>query len=205
MLMPRWHQEITLPPSANELVVRTEPIDGSGLPLVFTVGIPAENAGLIRAGWRGFQLSDTAEGEVVPPMLQSGTAPLVSPPDEFRRALLPAGLANATVRLRRASLEHDAVLLPSGGEVWVHLDGLYTDIHILVTLLAPSPPATPNVQVVYYKNGRLERFAPTTDPTQGTARFKAWGAENGGWIGILANPELGTLASAVKIEAATRH
>lgn len=203
-LLPRWNADIVLPEGVDELVVPTDLIDGSGLPLVFTVAIPGHSAGRVRAGWRGFHLVHTVEREEGPPMLQSGVAALVPAGESARAALLPASLRNAPSYIRNAWSEDGALLLPSGGEVWVRLSGQYSDIKVSAKLREVKTGATPRLQVVYYKGGRLERFVPSLDPAAGRAQFSAWSPENDGWLGILADPQPGTPSITVKVDTATR-
>lgn len=198
-MLPRWSADIPLPDGKNELVVAIDPVDGSGLPLTFTVTVPGVAAGSLRAGWRAFHLSDTVDSDAVAPMLQSGVDPLMNAGEAVRRSALPDELRRAPTFIRRALVEDDALLLPAGGELWVKLEGLYTDIPITVRSKDPRTDPKPTVHAVYYKGGRLERFVPNFDPTNGSVRFKAWSPENGGWIGILADPDAGSAALAVKI------
>ena len=203
-LLPRWSGEITLPENTDEILVRTDPVDGSGLPLVFTVTIPEESAGKVRAGWRGFHLADTADRDEQPPALQSGFTALVSAGKDVRANLLPPSLQDAPVYLRKVWIQNGALLMPGGGEIWVKLKGLYPQMKISARLLDPKADAIPQVQVVYYKGGRLERFAPSVDRAAGTVHFTAWSAENDGWLGILADPQLTVLPMTVSIDSANR-
>ena len=203
-LLPRWSGEITLPENADELLVRTDPVDGSGLPLVFTVAIPEESAGKLRAGWRGFHLMDTADRDEPPPTLQSGFTALVPAGKDVRANLLPPSLKDAPVYLRKVWMQDGTLLMPGGGEIWVRLQGLYPEMKISAKLLGHQKEAAPKVQVVFYKGGRLERFAPSVDRAAGIVHFNAWSAENGGWLGILAEPQLTIPPMTVRIDSANR-
>ncbi|MEY3774808.1 MAG: hypothetical protein RLZZ129_1588 [Verrucomicrobiota bacterium] len=204
-LLPRWAADVTLPDGASELVVQTAQIDGSGLPLRFSVTIPEESSGKVIAGWRAFQLWDTPDRENAAPILRPSIADLLGANEDIRKVLAPVSLRDTPVYLRGGRAEADGLLLPAGGEVWLRMQGLYTDINILARLLEPEGNDLPELKVVYYKGGRLERVASTADESAGTLRFSAWTPETGGWIGILADPQPGSPSMLVKIETATRH
>ncbi|HWA26775.1 MAG TPA: hypothetical protein VG734_14045 [Lacunisphaera sp.] len=204
-LLPRWNADVTLPAGVDERVERTELIDASGQPLTFTVTIPDQAAGRVRAGWRAFQLTDTSDREALPPMLQSGGEPAVVAAPAVRPLFLPASLSDVPAITRRALAVEGALALAPAGEVWVRLVGLTTNIKVTTRALGHQPGVNPLVNVIYYKGGRIERFAPVFDPATSTARFECWSCENGGWIGILNRPEPTTPTIAVKIESAIRH
>jgi hypothetical protein len=204
-LLPRWHAAITLPDGVDELVVPTDQIDGSGLPLTFSVTVPPESSGKVLAGWRSFRLLDTPDREDEPPILRPSAADLLGASESVRAALLPASLQDAPVYQRSGWLQDDRLLLPYGSEVWIRARGLYTDIQISAQLQDVRNNKIPNLQVVYYKGGRLEPFMPVPDAATGTLRFTGWTPEHGGWIGILADHQPGSPSMLVKIHAATRH
>lgn len=201
-LLPRREIDAVLPDGVNELVVPLEPVDGSGLPLTFSVAIPEASAGKIVAGWRAFQLLDSSDREDVPPTLRSSKTGLRRASPEERAALLPPALRDAPVFLRGTGLQDGTIVMPNGSEAWVRLSGLYTSIKISARLQVSDGEATPPVQVIYYKGGRLEPFTVVKGPQAGAVHCSAWSPENGGWIGLLANPQAGSPASVVKIEAA---
>jgi hypothetical protein len=204
-LLPRWNRTVTLPDGADELVVPTEQIDGSGLPLTFTVSIPEEATGKVFAGWRAFQLMDTPNREETPPILRPSVADLLAAGTDVRTVLVPATLQDAPIYLRNGWAQDGALLMPAGSEVWIQMQGLYTDIKISAKLHELQGNALPDLKIVYYKGGRLEQFSPVRDAATGTMHFAAWTPENGGWIAILADPQPGSPSMLVKIEAATRH
>lgn len=204
-LLPRWEADIALPDGVDELVVPTAQIDGSGLPLRFSVTIPEASSGKVIAGWRAFQLWDTPDRENAPPILRPSVADLLGADEAIRKALAPASLQNVPIYLRGGRADANALLLPAGGEIWLRMQGLYTDINIRAQLHELEGNSLPELKVVYYKGGRLERIAATADESAGTLRFTAWTSEAGGWIGILADPQPGSPSMLVKIEAATRH
>lgn len=204
-LLPRWNAAVTLPEGVDELVAPTGQIDGSGLPLTFVVTVPAEATGKVIAGWRAFQLLDTPDREDRPPILQPSMADLLSATPEARLALLPDSLRDVPVFLRNAQVRDGALLLLAGGEAWIRMQGLYTDIRIVAKRPDGQGPDLPDLKAVYYKGGRLEPFAPTRDAAAGTLHFSAWTPEYGGWLGILADPQPGSASMQVKVEAATRH
>jgi len=203
-LLPRWSKTVTLPDGQDELVLPTEPIDSSGLPSTLTVSIPNVSAGLVRAGWRAMQFTDTAERNEAPPILQPAVEHLAPMANESRFAFLADQLPNAAIFTRKATFDDGAFLLRAGGEVWVKLDGLYSNIKILAKLRHPQAGTTPLVRIVYYKSGRIESFAPTLNATDGTAHFTAWSPELGGWLGILAHYQADTPPMQVKIESISR-
>jgi hypothetical protein len=203
-LLPRWEAEVILPDGINELVVPTAQIDGSGLPLCFSVTIPEKSSGKVTAGWRAFQLWDTPDRESTPPILRPSVADLLGASEDVRQILAPISFQSA-IYLRSGWAESSALHLPPGGEVWLRLQGLYTDIKIRAQLRELEGNTLPELKVVYYKGGRLERIAATSDESAGTLSFSAWTPETGGWIGILADPQPGSPSMLVKIESATRH
>ncbi len=203
--LPRWQADITLPEGVDEIVVATDPVDGSGLPLSFGVSIPPDSSGKIIAGWRAFRLLDTPSRGEPPPILRPSVADLVGASDDVRAALLPSSLQDTSVQLRGGWVQDGRLLLPYGTEAWIQATGLLTDIRISTQLNDPQKDVIPNIQVVYYKAGRLEPFMPVRDDSTSTVRFNCWTPEPGGWIGILADHQAGSAAMLVKVEAATRH
>jgi len=204
-LLPRWNGAITLPDGVDELIVDTGQIDGSGLPLTFTVSIPPESAGRVLGGWRAFRLWDTPDREEAPPLLRPSTTDLIEARDAIRTALAPTSLHDAPIYVRGGQAEGTELLMSYSNEVWIKLNGLLTDIKITARLQKIQGNTLPHFKVVYYKGGRMETFAPEQDVATGTVRFSAWTPENGGWIGILADHQPGSPPMLVKIESARRH
>ena len=165
----RWSEDLALPEGADELIVPTGRLDASGMPLLFTMEIPDAMAGKLAAGWRALTLWDSIDRGERPPLLQAGAALVKLANGELRAVLQKEALAGAPVIVRNSWLEDGVCRISPGGEVWIHLSGLYSKIE----LSAKSPASSgenPKVRVVYYKGGRLETFhpAPTTTPGGGS-------------------------------------
>lgn len=200
---PRWQANVLLPEDKDELVLPTELIDASGLPLIFTVTIPESLAGQVVAGWRGPRMQDVVDHSSEPPLLQTGAWPVGPAGKNLSKAALPKTLQDAPVFTRNASLLDEQCRLLPGGELWVHLHGLYSKITITAKPAnAPPLPVEARVRVIFYKGGRLESFHPAMDPQTGTIHFTAWSPENDGWLGILVAPDRTAPPISVKIESA---
>jgi len=190
----RWRAELVLPADADELVVPTPQIDGSALPLSFTVEAPT---GLL-AGWRELTLSDSVERNRIPPRFAKTSVMAYDGDDAFANLLLGGRLPGARVWNRHAQLVNGACVIRQGGEVWIKLTGLYAKIEI-VTRSVAGAAVPPTTSTVYYKGGRVELFHPLPEAAPGTRRFRVWSPETGGWLGIL-NQGGNSDANAVIIE-----
>jgi hypothetical protein len=202
-LLPRWSATVTLPEGTDEVIVPTEQIDGSGLPVTFTVSVPSESAGKVRAGWRAFKLMHMPDREDQPPILFPSKFSLELIAPEAFAACMPESLHKVQFFLRGGIIQGDSLLIPGGTEAWIHLDGMYTDIRISAQVTENPGNEIPHIQIVYYKGGRLERFTPLQPAVNGSVDYNAWTPESGGWIGILSPTELKIAPIKVKIESAT--
>lgn len=198
---PRWSQDLVLEEGKDELIIPTDRLDASSRPLLFTVEIPGSMAGKVAAGWRALTLWDSIDGTNLPPLLQPGAAPANVAGAALRQAVLKDGFGDLPVFVRNAWMESGACRLSPGGEVWIHLTGIFTKIEVMAKEPGLSL-ANPRMKVVYYKGGRLETFHPAATQEAGTVRYAAWSPENGGWLGILADPDRAGPGCIVQIESA---
>lgn len=180
----RWSAELVLPVDTDELVVPTPPIDGSSLPLSFTVEAPKG----VLAGWRALTLTDSVERNRVPPRFAKISVMAFDDDDAFANRLLGGRMPGARVWSRHAQLVDGACVIRQGGEVWIKLTGLYAKIEIL-TRSAAGSSAPLSTRAVFYKGGRVEHFLTLPDSSPETRRFRAWSPENGGWLGIVNQSE----------------
>ncbi|MBI3887088.1 MAG: hypothetical protein HY302_15380 [Opitutae bacterium] len=199
----RWSEDLVLPPGGAELVVPTGRLDASGLPLLFTAEVPESMAGRVAAGWRALALWDSIDTAERPPLLQEGAALVRSAVGDFRAAVLKDALAGSPVFVRNSWLENGACRLSAGGEVWIRLSGIFSNIELTATSRAGSRE-NPKLRVVFYKGGRIETFHPADTDVPGTVRFTAWSPENDGWLGVLANPDHAGPGCIIRIESAQR-
>ena len=200
---PRWQAELTLPNGKDEIIVPTEVIDSSGLPVECVVTVPAELADKVVAGWRGPKLLDTVDLSDRPPLLQAGSYPLTTPSRLFGASMLPPVLQERPLLVRNSWLRDAKCYLPAGGEVWIKLNGIYSRIR----LVAESDHADGrfgNLRIIFYKGGRLETFHPHALSNPRQAEYLIWSPERDGWLGILADTNAVTPGYTVKILEAVK-
>lgn len=202
-LLSRLNTEVTLPDGVEKLTVRTELLDGSGLPVAFTVNIPEDFENHVVAGWRGFQLTDMPDPGSEPPQLQALKFNPQEATAEERAALLPASMRNLRVFLAGSKIEQNFLMIRGGTETWIEAQGLYRDIKVTAQAGDAANPF-PNLTIIYYKGGRLEQFSPLQTPAQGVAHYNLWTPENGGWIGIIAPQDISMPMLQLTIDSAPK-
>lgn len=199
----RWQEDLVLSAGVDELIVPTERLDSSGLPVLFRVEIPDSMAGKVVAGWRALALWDSIETDDRPPLLQAGAATMVPAGADLRAVILQGALRGSPVFGRNASVENAACQLSPGGEIWIRLSDLFSKIE-LTAMSRASSGENPRVRVVFYKGGRLEMFHPAPTEVSGRVRYTIWSPENDGWLGILADPDRSGPGCAIRIDSAQR-
>lgn len=200
----RWQKDLVIPDNADELTVATDRLDCSGLPLLLTVSVPESMAGRVVAGWRALSLWDSIETSERPPLLQAGATPLSGPDEVYRHNVTPGALAGSPVFVRSSWLESGACQLAPGGEIWIRLSGLFSKIELVARSADGGGDKNPRMRVIYYKGGRIEMFHPTPTGQPGEVRYTAWSPANGGWLGILADPDRSAPGSVIRVESAQR-
>ncbi len=200
--IPRLSLEVSLPEGRDELVAPNK-LDSSGLPLAFTVTVPPELAGRIRAGWRAPAFSHAGnEDTPLPPQLVTGASLPRDASAEERAALLPPEFRDLRVVVRNVRVEDGRLRVPLGGEVWVKLPGVYPRIILrLASWQAVTGPINPVLRAVFYKSGRLETLSHTVLPDPNPQTVEVWSPEGGGWIGLLDMSERTRPDITVRIEA----
>ena len=204
-------RDITLPAGTDELVVRTDLIDGSSLPLTFTVAIPEQSAGLVRAGLaRELQLADTVDRDVLPPMLQSKVRATDGGfggiGQECAAALLPAVMPPTYASAGRAGggRRRDA----AGGRrsVGEARRPVYRHQGSGKAARAPSWRQARRSFGLLQRRDASSGSLPSLESAEGTARFPTPGRPSTvAGSGSSPTPEAGTPPIMVKIEAAVRH
>ncbi len=184
---PRWSQHVELPAGQQEIVVEYA-IDSSHMASFQQVTIPPAFAGKVAAGWRGPFITHAGEdGPASPRWLQPLAAPTQVLTAAEIAALFPAGTAwlPADVAIHGGRVKGNQVELDSGGEIWLRVTGLVTEI-LGTASVAPEwdigerPPA---FRCAWIKDGRIELFTEKElRAKQRSTGFRGWSGEPGGWI-----------------------
>ncbi len=198
-LLERGSFDAELPAGEEEKIFATT-IDPGGLPMLFSVAVPAELSGRIQAGWRGLQFSHTLDDPDDPPTVRPGAATIRPADEQEKAALLSAEARSVPVFVRLAGEpSSEGLLLRPGGEIWLRVQGGLSLDFALRLAGRLQPPALPVVRVLYYKGGRLDVLTQDAIRAENPVQFHAWSAEGGGWIGLLLDPSGSVPALRVKV------
>lgn len=185
---PRWSQRVELPAGQKEIVVEYPVLDGSHLGSFQQVTIPPEFAGKAAAGWRGpFIMHAGEDGPAEPKWLRPQAAGVTKLTAEEIAAIFPAGTPwlPADVQLHGGRVNGNQVELEPGGEIWLRVTGLVTE---LVGTAAVLPDHVfgryaPTFRCTWVKDARIELFTQKSlTAEERSAGFRGWSAEPGGWI-----------------------
>jgi len=186
----RWRGRIELPAGEKEVSI-SRAIDGSSMPTLFTVEIPAEFAGRLIAGWRNPSVTHVTQDSAVPAWLFHTGEPAV-PMDETALArLLPDNWRPVEAWMRRAYVGRQGIELFPGGEIWLKARDSYAKLSGTSMALAPAKPGwETGIHGLWYKGGRMYWYDPPwpQNPPVDIRPFRAVGAETGGWLVIVAGP-----------------
>jgi hypothetical protein len=198
----RWSRQVELAADQDEVVVPYA-IDSSHLETLFTVELPANEAGIAAAGWRGPRITHTGEGgPAEPTWLFHSDAPAVRLDEPALAALLPANWRPLEAFMRNGRLTADGLELSPGGEIWLRVGGIVTAVDGVATIAPGGIP--PMVRSMWYGGSRLEVFTETpVRSTDHTMEFRAWCAEPGGWLVLAVDPLNGAAAARLKINQIT--
>ena len=201
----RWSTEITLADGQVETLVPF-PVDCGGSPLRFVVTIPPELADRVAAGWRELRLLHTVDGPAKPLSLSNVVDPAEPASEAMRAALLPADWPALPVFVHRAYLGAHGVELPPGGEIWVRLEGMWSDISGVISVAADQPMSTEHTaRVLFFKGARLDGVDQAMMKNSArTFNFRAWSPESDGWLVFSADIVGDASPVTVKITGAKR-
>ncbi len=173
-------------------------VDAMRQNLQLRVSVPEEQAGLVSAGYRNFQVPHAIDAPGGPPLLREGGAADHEASNESISRLM----GTQTWRPRRVVLrgvhESSVNVMPPNSEIWVRTEGLVGEMKGKLTL-ANRGTGSPMVRVVWYKGGRLQMMQQGPVPKNEPFYFHVWCAEPGGWIALLVDPG-GPDTDAVQLE-----
>ena len=198
----RWSQQVELPADQDE-VIASYAIDSSHMPTTFTVEIPAGQAGIAAAGWRGPKIQHTGQdGPDEPAWFFRGDAPVVPMDEATLTRLLPEGWRPVAAFMRNGRVTDTGIELSAGGEIWLRARGLVTEFAGIAVM--PPNGHSPLVRGIWYSGGRLEVFTEMlVRDNDRTADFHAWCAEPGGWLVIAVDPGQGVTPVTVRVHKVT--
>jgi hypothetical protein len=186
---PRGIVELGLDEEQEEQVL-IMPVDSGGSPLRFVVTVPAGLEGHVVAGWRAVKILHSHHGPEAPTVLRAGARDIHPAGADMRAALLPPDWNPTEVYLRDAHPAHQGVELRPGGEIWIRLEGMFSEISGIATVTGRKPGRVdPVVRVLFFKGAKLDLQAQSAirEPAQDFA-FKGWSAERDGWLVIMLEP-----------------
>jgi hypothetical protein len=200
----RWRAHVELPEGQEEVRVEYE-VDSSHLPTVFTVEIPPEFSGQVRAGWRLPGIEHVlAEGPETPDWFYRGAAAVMELNEAALSMLLPGAWRPAEAWLRGGRVTDDDIELSPGGELWLRVKGIVTEMTGHVELAVPGVWAgdLPVLRSMWFAGCRLDVF--TDDAVRredGRQEFSVWCSEPGGWLVIGLEPMAKAPAVKVRVHA----
>jgi hypothetical protein len=191
----RWSTNVELP-AGQALVTVPFEVDASGESILLLARRADQVAGIF-AGYREIEITHAIESRPGAPVLSAGIPAEAAASPEMAASLL-GGVAwrpgSLVVRGGRPGVE--GLELESGGEAWVHTDGMSGEIrgHLRAGEGAGRPTL---VRIVWYKGGRLQMLEQLWVSREQPADFHAWTAEPGGWIGVVVAPGAGPVIARV--------
>lgn len=197
----RWRERVRLEAGQSLAIGRYE-IDGSGLPQLLTIEIPESLGGRVIAGWRMPTITDIGRDSKAPAWLNWGARGKVPLDEAMLAGLLPAGWRPSHAWMSKGRLTKEGIELSPGGEIWLKADRLITRFSGHgVTRGGANTERVNELQGAWYKAGRLALYGPPSpiDRQSGEASFQAWGAEPGGWLAIVADPDSSKAPMIVKV------
>jgi hypothetical protein len=200
----RWKHEAVLAEGQDEVVIPTGELDSSGGSAVFTVAVPEALNGKVFAGWRSPLILHVVDNSTEPPHLQIGAPPFGILDPKTAAGFLPPALQNSAVYFCNAAVINGEINFSRGGEIWIHMKGMVHGI-VITGQAKEAGNWHARLHVVHYISGRIEFFHPLGDPDAASTRFEAASTQGEGWLGLLANPDPGTVPFTVKIESAIRN
>lgn len=186
---PRGIVELGLDEGQDEQVL-VMPVDSGGSPLRFVVTVPAGLEGRVVAGWRAVNVLHSVDGPEAPSVLRSGARDIHPADTDMRASLLPADWNRAEVHLRDVHPASQGVELRPGGEIWIRLTGMFSEIRGVATTAGRTPGSVdPVLRVLFFKGAKLEVLAQSAirEPERDFA-FRGWSAERDGWLVITLEP-----------------
>jgi ABC-type polysaccharide/polyol phosphate export permease len=186
----RWRSRVELPAGQMDTSVGYE-IDGSGLPSLFTVEIPAAAAGQVVAGWRNPEITHVGRDSADPVWFFRSTAPVVALDEAALAKLLPGSWRPVRALMRNGRDTATGIELSPGGEIWFQVERLVSKFTGTAVSVTPSGRnRVIGTRAFWYKGGRLEvyKLPALGNEADGTRLFQAWSAEPGGWLVIATDP-----------------
>lgn len=202
---PRWSADIGLSDGQATTVVPF-PLDAGGSPLRFVVTIPPEMVDHVVAGWRALRILDAVDGPERPFRRSAKNNTIDPATDDMCAALLPPDWPPRNVYVRNVGLEAHGLELWPGGEIWVRLGEMLSEISGVITVVGDTPVASEHgVQVFYLKGPKLDIMGETVmRESNRRFEFKARSSEPNGWLVITADKVGGASSLNVKITGAKR-
>lgn len=181
----RWRSRVELPEGEEEVRASYE-IDGSHLATVYTVEVPPEFAGQVEAGWRLPRIEHVqASGPDAPEWFYRGEAKAVALDETTLSRLLPGEWRPSQAWLRRGRVTNEGIELSPGGELWLRVDGIVTEMtgHVELAVEGLWKSDLPVLRAMWFSGCRLEVFTDNElRRDDGRMEFITWCAEPGGWI-----------------------
>jgi hypothetical protein len=183
----RWSGRVELPAGEQSVSVPFL-ADGHGKRLMIWINRPAEMEGRVLAGVRELEITHAFELTGGAPLLRDSVLPETSGTADLTQSLL--GEINwrpQQLVVRGGWATERGLVLPSGGEVWLHTKDMTGVIsgHLKISSAFGTQPA---VRVLWYKGGRVQIMQQGWLVRDQPFEFRAWTAEPGGWIGNVVDP-----------------
>ena len=198
----RWRQRVELP-AGQAVVTVPYAIDSSHLPTLFTLEVPPDSVGRVRAGWLVPTITDVGSDSPTPVWFNRTGAPAVALDEAALARLLPDAWRPEAAWMRNGSVTATGIALQPGGEIWLKARGIVSHFSGEVKVPVGSDVDPAIVRGLWYKAGRVQSHQPPSpsDKTARTQTFQARCAEPGGWLVISADPAPGWGPVVVRVTA----
>ncbi len=198
----RWSGRLELAEGEQSATVPFQ-LDGHGKQLLIWITQPKEQAGRALAGVRELEITHAFEQVAEAPQLRDLRLAEARNDAEHATALL----AEVTWRPQQLAVRGGwaaphGLVLPPGGEFWVHTPDATGVLRGEITCPDGSGPA-PAVRVFWYKGGRVQILQQGWLSHERPFEFQAWTAEPGGWIGVSVEPTEGATPAVIRVKSST--